>query len=339
MPSAPVIDVETLLKPIAGDAPAGVDLPFDVRQQLGELRLDKPNDDPPKKPDWRTMQTLATETLQNTSKHLVVAAHLLEALVKQYGFPGARDGFRLLQELVDKCWDRIHPLIVEGDVGARAGVFNWLDSQDRSLRFPGTIRLAPLIKAEGGVSFSWTDWKQPSNGQASRELFDKAVEATSLETCQKLGEDIAIGKNALDQLVKTLETRMGKAEAPVLLSIRSAVNDCHTLIQQILEKKRPPPEQKEHTPTGDGAQPAARPAPALNTRDEIYKQLKQAAAALKKLEPHSPIPYLIERAVDLGSKQFPEMIKDLVRDQKILADVNRELGIVENPAAKKEPGK
>jgi type VI secretion system protein ImpA len=59
---------------------------------------------------------------------------------------------------------------------------------------------------------------------------------------------------------------------------------------------------------------------------------------LKELEPHSPIPYLIQRAVELGSLPFPELIKELVRDQKILTDLNRELGIKEQAgAAAKNP--
>ena len=50
---------------------------------------------------------------------------------------------------------------------------------------------------------------------------------------------------------------------------------------------------------------------------------------LRRLEPHSPIPYLLERAVTLGALSFPDLMKELVRDANVLAAMSRELGIKE----------
>jgi type VI secretion system protein ImpA len=78
-----------------------------------------------------------------------------------------------------------------------------------------------------------------------------------------------------------------------------------------------------------------RAVPAAN-REAIYAQLKQSAAVLRQLEPHSPIPYLIERAVELGKKPFPELIRALIREPNVLAELNREFGIEEAPATAPE---
>jgi type VI secretion system protein ImpA len=59
--------------------------------------------------------------------------------------------------------------------------------------------------------------------------------------------------------------------------------------------------------------------------------LAQAAALLKELEPHSPIPYLVQRAVELGALPFPELMIALIREPNVLADLNRELGIKVSP--------
>jgi len=50
---------------------------------------------------------------------------------------------------------------------------------------------------------------------------------------------------------------------------------------------------------------------------------------LERMEPHSPVPYLIRRAVALGALPFPEMMKALMREefQQALNEMNRELGI------------
>jgi type VI secretion system protein ImpA len=65
------------------------------------------------------------------------------------------------------------------------------------------------------------------------------------------------------------------------------------------------------------------------SREQAYRQLAQAAALLRQLEPHSPIPYLIQRAVELGSMPFPQLIRALIREQNVLSELNRELGIKE----------
>src|SRR5581483_11469050 len=97
----PPLDFDALLTPIPGENPAGQPLPFAVRQDLemGRREVDDP-DLPPedqKKADWRLVARVAQEALQNTTKDLLVAARLTEALVKLGGFAGARDGLRLLR--------------------------------------------------------------------------------------------------------------------------------------------------------------------------------------------------------------------------------------------------
>jgi type VI secretion system protein ImpA len=45
------------------------------------------------------------------------------------------------------------------------------------------------------------------------------------------------------------------------------------------------------------------------------------------MEPHSPIPYLLERAVEMGRMPFPMLVKELIRDMAQLGEVYREFGI------------
>lgn len=69
------------------------------------------------------------------------------------------------------------------------------------------------------------------------------------------------------------------------------------------------------TPSG-AARPAASPPWAINPgvldpdaqRAQIYAALATIVIELKKIEPHSPTPYMIERALVLGNLPLPEMI-------------------------------
>ena len=158
MPGEPLIEFAALLEPIPGDDPSGSSLPFAAKQKLEEDRKEiDPSqwaaDDPqrpenPKRADWPAIIGLATETLTETSKDLLVAARLTEALTHVHGFAGLRDGLHLLRELITTCWDRVRPTIEDGDLEVRAGPFNWLDDPDKGARFPTTLRQAPLVFTE-----------------------------------------------------------------------------------------------------------------------------------------------------------------------------------------------
>src|SRR5207248_7918756 len=133
MASPPILDFEPLLAPIPGADPIGEPLPFPVRKKLDDARKEidpnqfAPNDprrpEGPQPADWPAIEQLAKDTLARTSKDLLVAARLTEALVKQHGFRGLHDGLRLLRRLTHECWDRIYPVvpvIPNGDPEAQA---------------------------------------------------------------------------------------------------------------------------------------------------------------------------------------------------------------------------
>src|SRR5262245_3325509 len=141
MTTPPFLDFAALLAPIAGEDPGGSPVPYDIRQKLEDARKEEnPDDFAPddparpqvlKKADWAGILKLTKETLTSTSKDLLLAARLTEALAKLHGFAGLRDGLHLLRELVDQLWDHLHPQIDEGDLEIRAGPLNWLDVADR----------------------------------------------------------------------------------------------------------------------------------------------------------------------------------------------------------------
>src|SRR6185369_13143790 len=102
MPTPPQIEIDALLLPLEGETPAGNTVPFVLRKKMDDARKEVNPDsfaeDDPRRPeqpivaDWAAIQQMTTETLARTSKDLMLAARLTEALVKRFGFGGARDG-------------------------------------------------------------------------------------------------------------------------------------------------------------------------------------------------------------------------------------------------------
>ncbi len=145
------LDFDRLLAPIPGDEPAGPPSVYiELRPQFEEMRREVTPEraaqlkEDAKDPDWLGQERKTQEALAETTKDLRITGYLLEALVKNHGFAGARDGLKLLRLMVEQCWDRLNPPVDPEDPEVRAGPFYWLDAE-RGLRFPTTLRLAPLL--------------------------------------------------------------------------------------------------------------------------------------------------------------------------------------------------
>lgn len=344
------------IKPISEDEPAGVSLSFAMREKFEELRKEiNPDayapDDPrrptePKFADWPGIESLCKELLIEKSKDLQIAARLIEALTKIYGFGGMRDGLHLSRLLCVLCWDRLHPEIEDPDEDreVRAGPFNWLDDPIKSARFPTSVMMIPILFHDG-KGYSYMDWKASQDGKSSitPEMIEKAMLHTSREQVQLIYDDTTACLQETTLLTQALEKKMG-SDAPALSMLRPAINDVRKLLDQILQKKGPAPqtaaEMQAAAENGDGGgggvmvagggmmQMASRGV----TRDDLYRQLSQMADMLAQMEPHSPVPYLIQKAVHFGSLPFPQLMRELVRDLTVLAEMNRELGIKEENA-------
>src|SRR5262249_33979819 len=237
---------------------------FDVRKKLSDARKEvNPNtyakDDPrrPEQPqvaDWEAIERIGLDTLARTSKDLVVAARLTEALVKRHGFDGLRDGLRLMRRLTQEGWDRVYPVIQDGDLEPRAAAFEWLDDDTFGARFPNTLRTVPLTKVGEDQWYGWQHWKdaQDARGPVTKDAFDKAVGATPREYCQTAVEDIAESAEELNQRGNVLTARMGNS-APGLAALRKALLDCQELATHILQRKGPAPVPAQEAAAGPAA--------------------------------------------------------------------------------------
>src|SRR5207248_3867344 len=102
---------------------------------------------------WARAIQVASSTLAETSKDLLVAARLTEALTRKHGFPGLRDGLTLLKRLCEECWDRLYP-----EEEYRGNQVAWLNDGKRSSRLPWFVALTPLVQVDG-ESFHLFDWQ------------------------------------------------------------------------------------------------------------------------------------------------------------------------------------
>ncbi len=335
MASAPVLDFEALVQPVPGDHPAGSSMPLTIRQELETLRKEfEPNPDNPslppvpKKPDWPKIQRMTEDVLTNTSKDLETTFRLTEALIKLHGFAGLRDGFHLLHELINQCWDRLHPTPEEGEgMEVRTERFYWILEPDKGARFPQSVRAIPVVRS-GENELSYRDLLDAMQGQGP-------VPATAFDSGEPISadvaEDIAAALTNLTQLERSL-TEKCPQDAPSFAGLRQAMEECQGLVKKVTRGVAADESSHESNGavSGDGAGGVGFDSGrAVASREEAYRQLGQIANVLERLEPHSPIPYLLRRAIELGRMPFPQLIHELVRNPDLLMEVRREFGIKE----------
>ncbi|HEY1066756.1 MAG TPA: type VI secretion system protein TssA, partial [Pirellulales bacterium] len=362
--SPTLLPFRDLVQPISEDEPAGDSRAlFSLKEKFDdnrkEINPDNWDADDPMRPtdakaaDWVGTIDLAQDSLTNRCKHLQIGSYLLEAMTKLHGFAGLRDSLHLMRLLVTVCWNRLLPEIEdpEEDLERRAGPFNWFDEPTRSALFPNSVRQIPVL-FHGDRSFGWQQWKdsQESKRGMKPEMIEQAMLATPRDRIQLAFDDATACLMELQEIGKFLDRKMGSV-APGMTMIRAAISECRQFLQQSLQKKGPAAEAAPAAAAGGGAVVATnggeyvagtvmmsgggaavemvrRPV----TRDDIYRQLKEVAEKLAQMEPHSPVPYLLERCVTLGSMPFPQLMKALIRDMNVLTEMNRELGIKDEEA-------
>lgn len=367
MASPAIVDFEALLAPIPGENPAGESLryagPYDVIQEARREGEDRDPLEPSiKTADWSAVITIATEALAAKSKDLQIASWLVEALVKRHGFPGLRDGFQLLRELQERFWASLYPEVEDGDLEFRAGPLEWLNE-----KLPPSIKMIPVTQSRDGENYSWLQWEESqavdnlgrqsqeamaaalADGKIAGERFGKAVAATSRAYYETLFEDLNQSWEECQQLDRVVDEKFGR-EAPSLLGIKKAIEDCRTLVEGRVKKKRElepkpaPPEserKKEDTrPPEPGRRADSYPSLSGDVplepqdRPDALRRLAAVAVYFRRTEPHSPVSYLVQRAVRWGEMPLEEWLQDVIGDEGVLARVRETLGLKDSDTSR-----
>jgi type VI secretion system protein ImpA len=363
MASPQTIDFEALLAPIPGPSPAGESLRYagtydaiqDARRSddalaQGEWRRDT------KVANWGTVVKLATEALSTKSKDIQIGAWLVEALVKQHGFAGLRDGLRLLRELHERFWDTLHPALEDGDLETRSAPLEWLND-----KLPTSMKAVAVTRSRGGDRYSWLQWEESravenlgrqsaeardealAEGKISGDQFDKAVAGTPRVFYESLLQDMDGAWEEWQGLDRAADEKFGR-QAPSLLDVRKSLEDCRTLVEGITKRKRelePDPAPAAAGQASDGGATedlGYAPTPGsvpLEPRDraDALRRLAAVASFFRRTEPHSPVSYLVQRAVQWGQMPLEQWLRDVIADESVLARVRETLGLKESGAS------
>jgi type VI secretion system protein ImpA len=330
---------DDLLNPIEGPNPSGANLRYDaVYDKIKEARREEAQPPPGMTEQDRKVSDnvqvikLTTDLLTNKTKDLQLAAWLTEALLKQKGFGGLKDGLSLCCGLVDKFWDTIYPEIEDGDAESRGAPLGFVGTK---LEIP--LKLVPVVEK---VKYALLDQQQSrevgyedqakgddqkkrraalvKEGKLTPEAFDKAFEETPKKFYAQSEKDLDACLENLTHLKKSCDEKFGD-DGPAFGPLQSSLDATRHLIHQLLQKKRekePDPVEvvaaAEGAPTAEGDGSAAtgpvRTGVLISVegssepadRMDAIRKVAEAAAFLRRREPQSPASYLMLRGLRWG---------------------------------------
>lgn len=364
MPTPEIFDIESLLSPISDERPVGDDprldssptSPYyqikDARNQAraAERQLLMTGDGEP--PDWGPLLDLVPEALASSAKDLELTTYFVEALCREYGLAGLRDGFRLVRELVERFGDDIYPTPDEDGLETRLAPLTSMngDGGDGTLIAP--IRMIPITNSPDGSRFGLADYQQAQNlerlsGEARDRQLEQgiptlstvrgAVAQTSVAFYQTLQEDLEAALDELKNMTQTLDSRY-RSDAPPTGTIESVLKEIQSTLQSLAGDRLAVAEaddaanstaaEAESSGGSTGAKSGG-PSGAIETREDAFRQVLRVAEFFRRTEPHTPISFALERVVRWGRMPLPELLRELIGDEGSVHEMFKLVGIPE----------
>jgi type VI secretion system protein ImpA len=350
-----MLDVDLLLRPIAGASPAGPNLRLIASdtnfRDIDELRREE---DPSltfggeaKRADWNAVLKACTTVLAEKTKDLELAAWLVQALAHRAGWAGVQAGLGFLQRLLSGYWETLHPGWDEGEIvlPVRARPLSWLGT---SHEFLSAVRAIPVTAAFGDRPRSWQDYEDSRRVEAAsrstdaskfRELVEAglttpeqwqaAFAGTDPAQLDGVGAAIAGCQDELRALDALCSERFGES-APYFTDLSNLLIEIVEHLQRFAAGGLAAAGDADFTgelPAAPATRAAAAGAAGLGSREQAYRQLKEAADYLRRTEPHSPVPALVDRAIRWGEMPFNQLFKDVIRDDNARRQIIELLGL------------
>jgi type VI secretion system protein ImpA len=321
-------DLESLLAPIAGDSPAGVDLDGTLELNALELASAEPEDavvagiERNDQRNWRQISN-QTQSLLAKSKDLRIAVPLVRALLQIEGLPGFCAGVRFMCSLAERYWDVIYPALDpdDGDAVMRLNAIQELASPP----FLTQLRVALMFGSDRSVKLTANDLllatssplgKPEISETPSHMVFSvlEAVGPSVLRDHVALLEDTRERLSALIQFV--FEKTGSKLQIGSIIKIeargaaglldgihRSLSDEADRLTKDKAPKASASLENEDGEPRAGSGE--------ISRREDVVRMIERICGYYVRVEPSSPVPLLLQRAKRLVTMDFVEIVRDL----------------------------
>ncbi len=348
-----ILDLNKLLAPIEGDSESGEDLRYDVLyDEIKELRREDDNYLPQgvwetdiKRADWKEVKKLCIAAITDRTKDLQITAWLLEALIHCDGFEGFVAGVELINGLCEKYWDSLYPELTDDDVEFRISPVNWINEV-----LSEKIKIIPITEAKKpeDPAYSFLDYQDitqkekiakqsPSalkeyeaHEKLTMRLYEKSKEGSSREFYENSISTISEINLSLKVLESFLDKSCGENWSG-LGRLKKNLVEIATHLGNASPRSLPVEEEETAAAGGEadninqGGMTTGNKN--VRTKHDAYRVLGDIADYLLEIDPHSPVPYLVKRAVSWGEMDLRELLTELMKDGQDIQQIYSLLGI------------
>lgn len=296
-----------------------------------------------KKADWPLVETLCLKGLLEQSKDVHLVAWLMESWTALHGLEGLSQGVELLHRVSENFWPRLNPQLEPGDPSQRLAPYEWIDHQLPTTLLSVGVTSTSLWDLK---NFSFADWmhiqhlemvskkQKDPNGYIQKEVQKgapqpAAVRASMRSTPHAFYQDLSAKiKEILEKIAlfeKFLKHQLHD-EALLFYDLKKQLDAfSHFSLQgqQATQEPSAPQAQPERLmPSDKGLDPlpakAPLPEPELPSREKAYAHLATLAALFMKIDPHSPTPFLLRRALSWQKKSLLDVFQEFRQDPQAL---------------------
>lgn len=333
--------IDSLLCPINDSSPAGVDLrentssdsPYyqvkDARAQARNIERKQlqgiETTDP--RPHWHTVMQTGQVILSKHSKDLEVACWLVEAWVRNDGLRGLLTGLSLISGLIETHWQHLYPRPDEEGLTTRLASLAGLIGHEREGCLMSAIRNIAITDQDHAL---WEYQQALSDDNPDHHAIKLHIQQAALKSGPAFYHQAQQWINESLQQVQCLDALLIQhcpAHVPTLSHLTQVLADFQQHIRYLLRDvsfdahthtevvpNEAHTEATETIPPHNTANAAISIATELQNRQQALSQLKQIADFFRSTEPHSPIPYLLARAIHWGNLPLPALLKELITD-------------------------
>jgi len=322
-----MLDLEELLSETRDSPPCGPNLEHDLAffelEEAARGKLEQRVGDavkPAEDPNWAKVVELARALLLRT-KDLRVAVYLTRALSRTEGVPGLAAGLGLIHGLLERYWDRLYPLLEadnSDDPTERLNAVAPLADPETLIkdlrainlvnsREHGQLQARDVEIALGRMAPTLTPGMSPPKGLAQIH----AQIAAAFATDQTVPAALRQARESTLAIEAAILDRVGADRAIELKPLAQSLENLLEVCEAALGAPSGTARQTEGQATGAIRIGVSRE---ISSREEAVHVLELVCAYLERHEPSNPAPLFIRRAQRLMTKNFVDIMRDLLPD-------------------------
>lgn len=327
------IDVEALLAPLGDDAACGPNLEYDAEfMQLEEAARVQPEQEfsnadagtrvkiEGQGADWPAVFKLA-QSLMHRTRDVRVATYFARALLRTEGFVGAQLGLTLINGLLERYWQNVHPELDPDDDNDPTMRVNALAPLVASEAYLDDLRASWILKSRQsgiltvrGLELSQGKLQAREGEQVYSESQVAGMFTEALAQNAELGAVIDDTLQVVSKLSTFLQTQVGSDRSLDFKPLQSILTSVRQGFLQIAPGDSAAEEDAQSGAEGGapaaGGNAASRPGE-IRSRQDVVTGIEKLIQYLDRAEPSNPAQVLLRRAKRVLNMSFLEAINEI----------------------------